>query len=259
MTNPIEQYIRDIISSLTCSPMEKQEIADEMRDHLYTSYEMLLADGYKEQEAAQIAIRSFGESKHMKAGFQQVVDPLYGWLRKLAWIGFWLYSFVVVWKLLIERMINRVLHYTHGLGNRPYIFTKYGFNEYNGFFDFSAWEMNVNFIPLKTIVFYTSAQHVNTDIAINNLMGNFILLLPLGLLLPFLYKRFQKLTNITTVAFAASTIIEVVQFMLQIGMADIDDILLNTVGAVIGFYSYKMIIWMLSLHTSSKDRKYSID
>lgn len=259
MINPIEQYIRDIISSLTCSTQEKQEIADEMRDHLYTSYEMLLADGYGEQEAAQLALRTFGESQKLKAGFQQVVDPLYGGLRKLAWIGFVLYSFVVVWKLLIQRMINRILSYMNGFGQSQYVYSNNWMNDQISFFDFSAWESNVNFIPFKTTIFYLKAEHVNTDIAVNNLMGNLILLLPLGLLLPLLFKRCQKLTSIVAISFVTSTSIEVIQFILQIGMADIDDIILNTLGAIMGFYSYKMIIWLLSLRTQNKNKAYSME
>lgn len=259
MINPIEQYIRDIISSLTCSTQEKQEIADEMRDHLYTSYEMLLTEGCEEQEAAQLAIRTFGESQELKAGFQQVVDPLYGWLRKLAWIGFVLYGFVVVWKLLIQRMINRILSYMNGFGQSQYVFSNNWMNDQISFFDFSAWQMNINIMPLKTIIFYAKAEHVNTDIAINNLMGNLILLLPLGLLLPFLFKRCQKLTSIVAISFVTSISIEVIQFILQIGMADIDDIILNTFGAIIGFYGYKLMIWLLSLRTQNKNRKYSVE
>lgn len=259
MSNPIEQYIRDIITSLTCSPTEKQEIADEMRDHLYTSYEMLLAEGYKEKEAAQMAIRTFGGSQELKTGFQQVVNPLYGWLRKLAWVGFILYSLVVVWKLLIQRMINRILSYMNGFYGSSYVNTQSWLPEHQGFFDFSVWEMNVNFIPFKTIIFYAKAEHVNTDIAINNLMGNFVLLLPLGLLLPFLFKRCQTLTSIAAVAFGVSALIEVIQFILQIGMADVDDILLNTIGAIVGFYGYKVIMWLLSLRTQYKHRKFSVE
>lgn len=122
-------------------------------------------------------------------------------------------------------------------------------------FDFSVWYLNVNFIPFKTIVFYLKGDYVNLSIAVNNLVGNLILLLPLGLLLPFMFKRCQKLSSVVAIAFITSLIIEVIQFVLQIGMADIDDVILNSLGAILGYIFYKFIMWVLTLRIKLKNAK----
>lgn len=257
MNEKLEQYIVEITSTLTCSPQEKQEIADEIRDHLYTSYEVLLSNGYEEKSATNKAILTFGQTNDLKLRFQQVVDPLYGWLHKFALIGFVLYSIVLSWILLIKRLITRILEYQSDFPFNSYVKTQDLSASDKAFFDFSFWEQNVNFIPFKTIVLYLKAEHMNTSIAVNNLVGNFIILLPLGLFLPFLFKRCKKLTSVVTIVFITSFCIELIQFSLQIGMADIDDVIINTIGAMFGFAIYKLIMWLLSLRIQFKHKKYS--
>lgn len=257
MNNKLEEYIKNIVSSLTCSPNEKQEIANELRDHLYTAYESYLDNGCSHEEAVEKALNSFGQSNHLSIEFQQAVNPLYGWLRKLAWIGFILYSFAVVWKLLIFRMINRIREYYlfDDFFSISYVNTQSWLWTEKHFFDFSVWYLNVNFIPFKTIVFYLNGDRVNLDVSVNNLVGNLILLLPLGLLLPFMFKRCQKLSSVVAIAFITSLLIEVIQFVLQIGMADIDDVILNSLGAILGYIFYKFIMWSLTLRIKLKNAK----
>ncbi|MGE7624597.1 VanZ family protein [Viridibacillus sp. NPDC096237] len=258
MNEKLEQYIHEITSTLTCSPQEKQEIADEMRDHLYTSYEGLLANGHEEKSATNKAIQTFGQTNVLKLSFQQVVDPLYGWLHKFALIGFILYSFALSWILLIKRLITRIIDYqSFDFLFNSYVKTQGTLATEKAFFDFSIWEHNVNFIPFKTIVLYLKAEHMNTSIAVNNLVGNFSLLLPLGLLLPFLFKRCKRFTSVVAIAFITSFCIEIIQFALQVGMADIDDVILNILGAMFGFTIYKLIMWFLSLRIQFKHKKYS--
>ncbi len=254
--NKIEDYIKSIVSSLTCSPNEKQEIANEIRDHLYTSYEALLNSGHSPEDAMENAIKSFGQTHQMSIEFQQAVTPLFGWVRKLALVGFVLYSFVITCKLLLFRLIDRVhsyffeSYYSLGYVNaQTWLWTE------KQFFDFSLWQSNVNFVPFKTIVFYIKAEHVNLDIAVNNLLGNFLLLLPLAMLLPFMFKRCQKLSSVAAIAFIVSFIIEALQFALQIGMADIDDVILNSIGAIVGYGFYKLIMWLLTLRIKFKNTR----
>ena len=112
-------------------------------------------------------------------------------------------------------------------------------------------------MPFQNIIQYISeSDHYNPMIIVHNLLGNAVLLLPLGLLLPFLSKRFKNFTNLVTLAFVASLSVEIVQFVLQIGMADIDDVILNTFGAMIGYSIYLLIRRLLSIRfKASKYRK----
>ncbi len=67
------------------------------------------------------------------------------------------------------------------------------------------------------------------------LIGNMLLLAPLGFLLPSAAPRVQ-IGRVIGLAFALSCAIELAQWLMANGrMADIDDVWLNTIGAVVGF------------------------
>uniref|UniRef100_UPI000288CFAD VanZ family protein n=1 Tax=Paenibacillus senegalensis TaxID=1465766 RepID=UPI000288CFAD len=77
---------------------------------------------------------------------------------------------------------------------------------------------------------------------VRNLGGNVLLFLPLGFLLPFFIKlnnmRFRKqLLIFMFLGFSVSLIIELCQRYLVYRIFDIDDIILNTIGAGVGFVS----------------------
>ena len=67
---------------------------------------------------------------------------------------------------------------------------------------------------------------------------NVVLFLPLGFLLPLLWPKQAKLWKILLTGVAFSLLIELSQ-LLNIRNSDIDDLLLNTLGAVVGFALYR--------------------
>ena len=76
--------------------------------------------------------------------------------------------------------------------------------------------------------------------------GNIVLFLPLGILLPLIALRFRSLKTLMLTAACLSLAIEAIQFALRfIGSpraVDIDDVLLNTLGAVLGFGIYRILV-----------------
>lgn len=58
---------------------------------------------------------------------------------------------------------------------------------------------------------------------------------PLGILLPMLDRRFQRLKIILLCGFLLSALIESAQLLFHLGWCDIDDVINNTAGAVIGY------------------------
>ena len=97
---------------------------------------------------------------------------------------------------------------------------------------------NYNLVPLKTIVGYIKALadgSMNRYIPIENIVGNLLVFMPLGFYLPFLNKKMAefKLFAITVSGLIIS--VELMQFALRVGNLDIDDFILNLIGALIGF------------------------
>jgi glycopeptide antibiotics resistance protein len=80
------------------------------------------------------------------------------------------------------------------------------------------------------------------------LLGNVLLFVPMGLLLPFVWSRSISAREIAGSAVVMSATIEVIQYLQRfMGMkrsADVDDVILNVVGALIGYVLIKL--WMAS-------------
>ena len=73
------------------------------------------------------------------------------------------------------------------------------------------------------------------------MVENLLLFIPLGILLPVIWKKMQKTGWFCLVAFLGSLCIETIQLITQRGYFQVDDIWLNVLGAVIGFVVYSLI------------------
>lgn len=97
-----------------------------------------------------------------------------------------------------------------------------------------------NFTPFKTIAYYLSG-HVNTPIAVRNIGGNIFLFSPLGLLVPFIFPRLRTVRQISAVAVGTSLFLELVQLLTGLGGFDVDDLLLNVMGGILGVLAFKAV------------------
>ncbi|OIO32418.1 MAG: VanZ family protein [Candidatus Yonathbacteria bacterium CG_4_10_14_3_um_filter_47_65] len=98
---------------------------------------------------------------------------------------------------------------------------------------------NSNLIPFKTIIGYI-VNPISAKIAIGNVLGNIIVFIPVGILAPFLIlKKYEfwgsfKVSLLTS--FGISLAFEVIQLLTYFGSFDVDDLILNTFGGVLGFF-----------------------
>ncbi len=94
-------------------------------------------------------------------------------------------------------------------------------------------------VPFETINDYTTNVIKWDKIEfIKNIFGNIILFIPYGFL-GILYSKLNQFKWLFLTFFITINIIEFSQFYFKRGYADIDDVILNTFGAVIGFLIYK--------------------
>lgn len=68
------------------------------------------------------------------------------------------------------------------------------------------------------------------------ILGNLVMLLPLGMYLPLRYRKMQHFLLVALVCCLASVLIETLQLVTSFRSADVDDVLLNTIGACAGFW-----------------------
>jgi glycopeptide antibiotics resistance protein len=85
-----------------------------------------------------------------------------------------------------------------------------------------------------------------TEFCLRNTLGNIALFLPLGLLLPLTFDRLRSWRRVIAIAFCLSLSIETIQFFSRfigsLRAVDIDDVLLNTLGACLGFAIYRYFV-----------------
>jgi glycopeptide antibiotics resistance protein len=81
-------------------------------------------------------------------------------------------------------------------------------------------------------------------ISSTQIIGNFIMLLPLGIYLPLMYRRLNHFFGVLVTAFLVSAVIEFLQLITSFRSADVDDILLNTLGAGVGFVLFRMLTFI---------------
>ena len=91
----------------------------------------------------------------------------------------------------------------------------------------------VNLTPFATLKIYKLFD--------KQITGNFVMLLPLGLFIPLLFSKVKNFFVVAGLCLLASVLIELMQLITSYRSTDVDDIILNTAGACIGFYIYKII------------------
>lgn len=104
---------------------------------------------------------------------------------------------------------------------------------------------SINLIPFHSIMEYISGGSANIrKFAFSNVVGNIVIFIPLGVYLSLLKKNKRVTTNLLFI-FLVSLFVEVIQGLLGIGAADIDDIILNCLGGLIGILGYKFLLLIL--------------
>lgn len=99
-----------------------------------------------------------------------------------------------------------------------------------------------NIVPFKTIGAYTDAIRdgsMNIDIPIRNLIGNILAFLPMGIYLPFFFKKLNKGSRYLMFMTLLLVVVEVGQLVTRRGSFDVDDYILNILGALIGYGIWK--------------------
>lgn len=142
-------------------------------------------------------------------------------MKNAAKIAFVLYIVLMVWLLFGQRIGNDVEgRYWNELSQ------------------------NINLTPFETVGKYlnTLKNSENGRIshqAVINLGGNVIMFIPLGFLLPFNMEKVKGFGNCMTACLIIIMCVELIQLFTLLGSFDVDDLLLNMMGAAIGYIMYK--------------------
>ncbi|QSF46931.1 VanZ family protein [Paenibacillus tianjinensis] len=95
-----------------------------------------------------------------------------------------------------------------------------------------------NLIPLATI---SNTFHHLTATTLLNFIGNIVLFLPFGLFTALLSpNRSLSLRGLVLRAFGLSALLECAQGLFSIGTFDVDDLILNTFGGMLGYGLFRL-------------------
>jgi glycopeptide antibiotics resistance protein len=115
----------------------------------------------------------------------------------------------------------------------------------------------INVVPLVSIlkqvsqigVAYDGDVLFMTGLITRNVGGNILLFIPLGFLVPKLWDYFKHLKNVFLLGLGVSITIEFLQLLESLlggwgRVTDIDDVICNVIGVVLGYYIYKWILFL---------------
>jgi len=110
-------------------------------------------------------------------------------------------------------------------------------NDYQHYSVHTGWQ-HANKVPFRTInLFYKSYQR-NSATAAYNLWGNLLGFIPFGILFPLALPWFRQGLKTFAAVFFLSLGFETFQLYTGLGVFDVDDLLLNTVGGVLGYFLF---------------------
>ena len=75
-----------------------------------------------------------------------------------------------------------------------------------------------------------------------NIVLNICLFLPMGFLIPIGFRKMRRLWKTTLAGFGVSFLIEITQMLLKRGISEIDDLINNTLGTMIGFGLFVIVL-----------------
>ncbi|CUB15609.1 VanZ like family protein [Bacillus cereus] len=223
----IDQYIKRILQKANVSKTEKEDLYFEMYDHLTSLKHEFMEQGKSEQEATQLAIQNFGEASTLGIEIDKAMQsPSQKYMQWLGWGLFIPYSLILLSQLLLTRP-------SYNLDSITYFLETGNWHGITGLF---------NIVPFKTTLMYlTDFDHTHRDnltIALMNTLGHIIIFIPFGFFIPLLFKKVNDIKLACTLFVKTSLFIELLQLITLTGIFDIDAIILNTIGALIGYSIY---------------------
>lgn len=104
---------------------------------------------------------------------------------------------------------------------------------------------NLNLVPFTTLRLYWRLlkQGVSEALlrqAIINLAGNVVMFVPLGWFLPGIWRVFRGFFRTVIFGISLICLVELIQYVTGLGVCDVDDLILNTVGIMLGYGMWKL-------------------
>jgi glycopeptide antibiotics resistance protein len=125
----------------------------------------------------------------------------------------------------------------------PHYYKHYFAHEYKNYSVKQGWQQ-ANLHLFSTIRLFSS-DRVRAEYSYKNIGGNIVGFIPLGILLPLVFPFLKNWIRLTAFVFCISLLFETFQLITGVGVFDVDDLLLNTAGGIIGYILYASAKWLM--------------
>ena len=99
---------------------------------------------------------------------------------------------------------------------------------------------NLGTMKSLNLVPYAAPTRINGEVVHGEMMLNVLIFIPLGIYLEALFKKWHLLGKVLFIYFVSLSF-ETLQYVLEMGAADITDIIHNVLGGLIGIMLFKII------------------
>lgn len=147
--------------------------------------------------------------------------------RTILWVILFFYMAIVTRFIIFKKRPGSIRQYFENLPGHFNI----RYNIHHG---------RVNLTPFSTMKLYMS-PNMPAKYAVINLLGNLAGFIPLGILLPLLFVKLRSATATIFTVLLISLSFEILQLFGMLGVCDIDDLILNTLGGAIGYGIYLLL------------------
>ena len=103
----------------------------------------------------------------------------------------------------------------------------------------TAWPFRVNLVPFVNLADYDIKREM-----LLNIIGNFAMFIPTGIMTPLIYKNLGSFKKVMLTGFLISLCIEILQLPFAVRASDVDDLILNTAGCLAGYGIFALIRWV---------------
>ena len=99
----------------------------------------------------------------------------------------------------------------------------------------AAFPFRVNLFPFVNLFDYDNKRDL-----LLNVIGNTAMFIPSGIVFPIIYNQLDSFAKVSSAGFAMSLCIEIIQLPFSVRASDIDDLILNTAGVMLGYGIYAL-------------------
>lgn len=148
-------------------------------------------------------------------------------IRIFSWVVFTIYLVVMVYFLFFSEQMGRSPSTTYRYNLKP-------------------------FAEIKRYLCYS--ERIGSFNVMLNLAGNVICFMPFGFVIPILSSRQRGFFRMLLLSFLSSLLVELLQLVSMLGSCDVDDIILNTLGGVIGYLTFVICNHIFHWKTRSNEK-----